>query len=631
MKLILLIIFSIAGLSGCGGAGGGGGDGSSEGSGGGEDTCFDCDASQASFLHLDSEGIGAFLSVDPDTIESSALSALKSQAGEETTPSPIQGLDEEDGEIRDALRCFTAETEEAFDPDSSAGLSADCWDPIPRIVTVAECGGLIYLVFERPFIVRTETPDGLSLEDYSDPWSPSSPFTSQLLRSSQPITDYQAGDRLERTNLEGVLYSLEINTWDRRRNIQFDGSCNLYVTAHVPGTSRDVLIRIEPDAGEDEYTEIINANICYERYLVNSNGDVHYTGRTSVGSDCGGDSFYRVVSNEGVLTEITRGWWDYEFEPRDDGTVVFYGPDPTQDGVPSWDNACLFEFDGAKSGDARYSRKVNCINDWWRYVSEGPSSEFRTAANDTERERCTEQFYTYRGSNAPDKILSIDRNGDGTEEICVVADTEYKKAGTWKCDICVDANTGHCENSSGVITGDISQSACTATTGNSWSTTSKCYNDVATTACTITQPSGWRLNHDWCQDPGSSWSLTYSALSCIKSDKSVELISGISETVTNSWVTGSRLIYSAVGDSEYHLKAVTFNPSGAASVSDLISGVEVYEVAVDPTEGVDRILVNGLRFSDNSYVFGAYDFDEGALQVDTGLTGLIETMLVVGD
>ena len=244
-----------------------------------DDTCFDCNTTQASFLHLDSENIAALLSVDPDTVETvSSRLAFTTDGTEEIAPSPLQGIDGESGEIRDALRCFSEESGTAFDESGEEGLSSDCWDAIPRIVSVAECDGYIYLVFERSFIVRTETADGLLIEDYSDPWSASSPFTSQLLRSSVPIGEYQAGDRVEAANLEGVLYDLEINTWDRRRNIQFDDECNLYLTAHVPGTSDDVLISIAPDAGEDEYTEIINANICYERYLVTGGGDVHYTG-----------------------------------------------------------------------------------------------------------------------------------------------------------------------------------------------------------------------------------------------------------------------------------------------------------------------------------------------------------------
>lgn len=651
VSFILLLLFPLflTSLFGCSSAGEGGSDeetaeGTDEGTGEGSDEeCFDCEGSEASFLHLDSEGIAALLTMDTDTLNSSSsLSTLNQETGDETddeaddetdesTPSPVQGVDEETGEIRDALRCFTDETDENFDMDSDSGLSTDCWDQIPRIVTIAECDDYIYLVFERPFIVRTETPDGERIEDYSDPWSPSSPFTSQLLRSSAPITDYQAGDRLERSNLEGVLYSMEVNTWDRRRNIQFDDSCNLYLTARVSGTANDVMIMIEPGAGEDDYTEIINANICFENYLVTLLGDVHYTGRSGSGGDCTGDSFYRMVSSDGELTEITRDWWDYKFEPLSDGTVVFYGPNPTQGGVPSWDSACLFKFDGTKSGDDRYEKQVNCINDWWRYVENRPLPEFSTSENDTERERCAKQFYTYRGSNAPEKILSIDSNGDGTEEICVVSDTEYKKKGTWKCNICIDDNTGHCENSEGMLTGDKTQLACTGTTGNSWSTTGECYNDVTTSACTITQPAGWNLNHDWCQDPGSDWADTYSALSCIEADKSIELISSTSETVTNAWVVGDRIIYSSVEDGTYYLKGASFDSNGDVTVSELVSGIEMYEVAFDPTKNVDRILVNGLRFSDNSYVFGHYDFENSDFSLDTSLTGLVETMLILGN
>lgn len=607
-----------------------GGGGDSKSGSGGEDNCLGCQDNDPTFLHLDSENVAALLSMDQNTIGSSSLSMLKNQSsGDATSPSPLQGI-LENGEVLDALRCFRQQTGIAFDRESGEGLDADCWDSIPRIVTVAECDSYIYLVFERPFVVRTETPDGVKITDYEDPWSPSSPFTSQLLRTSVPITNYSAGDRLERGNLQGVLFGMEVNTWDRRRNIQFDGSCNLYVTAHVPGTSEDVLIKIKPDAAENEYDEVVNANICYERYLITSGGDCHYTGRTSSGGECsGGDSFYRMVSSAGVLTEITRDWWDYKFEPLSDGTVVFYGPEPDT-GVASWDSACLFKFDGSKSGSARYTKLVNCVNDWNKYRTEGPASDFKTSANDTELERCTEQFYTYRGSNAPEAILSFDRNGDGTKEIFTVSDAEQKQKGTWKCDICIDSNTGHCENSSGVLTGDITEAACTAASGT-WGTSAECYNGVSNSACTITQPTGWKLNHTWCQDPGTNWSKSYSALSAVKSDKTVELISSTDETVTNAWVAGNRIVYNSVKGGTYSLKGVTFNSSGTPTVTELVSGIEMYEVAKDPTTGVDRLLVNGLRFSDNSYVFGTYDFGGAGLAVNSSLTGLVETMLIVGN
>ncbi len=607
------------------------------------DTCFDCTGSQAGFLHLDSENVAALLSVDTSSLSSSSGAlTLSGAATASEEDSPLQGIDADSGEIRDSLRCFTEETGASFDANSTEGLSTDCFDSIPRIITIAECDDYVYLAFERPFIVRTEAViDGqtVSIQDYSDPWSASSPFTSQLLRSSQKITDYHAGDRVEQTNLTPVISGLELNTWDRRRNIQFDGDCNLYVTAHTPGTGKDTLIKIAPKADENDYTEVINSNICYQGYLVTDGGDVHYTGNTSVGGDCSGDSFYRMVSSDGILTEITRGWWDYEFEPEDDGSVIFYGPDPTQSGVASWDSACLFKFDNTsgQTGNDRYTKLVNCTSDWWQYVTYGPDdSNFLTTSNDTEVERCAEQFYTYRGSNVPDKILSIDRDGDGTKEICTVSDVEYKLAGTWKCDICADSGTGYCKNSSGVLTGDTTQNACTATSGNTWSTNGECFNGITTSACTITQPSGWNLNHTWCENPGTNWSQTYSGLSCIQSDKSVDLLSSTSETVTNAWETGDKLIYNSVESGEYCLKSVSFDNTtddgdaadGTATVTELLCGIEMYEVVQDP-ENDNQLLINGLHFSDNSYVFGTIDIDSGETNFNTGLTGLVDTILVV--
>ena len=383
---------------------------------------------------------------------------------------------------------------------------------------------------------------------------------------------------------------------------------------------------------------MIGSKINYRNTLVTPKGDVHYTGETDLGGDfSGGDSFYRVVygpdacdgAKGGQLVEITRDWWNYVFEPDINDKVVFYGPDPTEDGTPNWDRACIFSFDGCLSDDNRYKKLVSCRGDWWQYVESGPDTT--TSANDTERERCEEQFYTLRGDGVPSKIVGLDRNGDGTEEVCLDGEFHYKKKGTWKCNICIDSGTGHCENSAGMLTGDTTQATCTATSGNTWSTTGECYNDITTTACTITQPSGWKLNNDWCDDPGSSWATQYSGLACLKDDKSVELISSTSEAVANAWKVGKRLIYSAVADGEYCLNAVSFNSSGTATVTELTCGIELYEVAKDPADGKDGLLVNGLRFSDNSYVFGTYDFTSGKLDLNTALTGIIDTMIILGD
>ena len=64
----------------------------------------------------------------------------------------------------------------------------------------------------------------------------------------------------------------------------------------------------------------------------------------------------------------------------------------------------------------------------------------------------------------------------------------------------------------------------------------------------------------------------------------------------------------------------------------ILEGYEVYELFKHPTDA-NKLYFNGLRFSDNSYVMGSFNPDEGesSLSVETGITGQIETLVVIPD
>jgi hypothetical protein len=539
----------------------------------------------------------------------------------------------EHGGFFNALRAWyesTADDDESFgqgDTDEESGLDPDILDNLSQLSSVfVSSKKEVFLAFSQCIIYRETADDGTNIDDYDDPWSCASPFTCQIFKLNEPYDEYDSTDRVKQSNLDCVNNELEINTWDYRSGqIQGDGTGNVYFWAHVPGNWKNVLLEHEVGAAINEQREVINSNICSWEYLVTDDGAVLYTGQTSTSGSCGGDSFCRMVAAGGSLIEITRDWWEYVFEPRANGHVLFYGPDPTVDGAPSWDSACLFDFDPDLAGDdAAYDPIVSCTNNWWEYVTYGPDET--TAANDTESERCAQEFYTLQGGNSPEKILLPTVND--AEEVCVIADVEKKVAGEWRCNICVNSGS-NCENSSGMITGDITQSTCTATTGNTWVSSNECYNDVTTSACTLgtTIPTGWDLSHNWCQDTGD-WSNSYSALACIE-DESLDVISATNETVVNGWVVNDNIYYSYVDNGTYVLKKVTFDEDGTATATDLIEGIEMYEVG--PSGSDEELTVNGLRFSDNSYVFGAVDIETGDTNFDTGLTGIVEAIIILDE
>ena len=693
VSLLLLSMTAVhSGIYGCGGSSANGGGTTEEGgetfsSGECEDYC----GTEMAGVTVDLSGVEALFTVQSEEGSSAtALVALPDGKNSVTinTSSPLFAIT---GEGIQGIMS-------ALDP-----WGEDAIDGLPRLSFVAVSPkGEVFLAFDHPWIYRdsyTDSAGEVSIEDYSDPWAPSSPFTCQLFVVDHLIGSTASGVGLAvsntnqvsgadeggsstgesgtgdsgaeseepttpETNLVCINNSVELNTWDSRtKQIQFDEDGNAYFAAHVPGNWKDLLYKyttaqaidavLETDTiPEAQISEIINANICFQRFLVTEAGGVLYTGVTSTSGDCNGDNFFRFVTPDGALQQITSGWWDYTFAPievaLENGTaendyyvgqILFYGPDPQVATAPEWNDSCLFRFDpNATDPSQRSTQIADCDIDIWRYINFDSDGETNTDA--VRRTRCEQEKSMMGGGNQPDKILLVDSlDGDGLNEIYVVGNIYEKSANEWKCDLCTDgAPAAYCRVGDTLHFEATTVADCAALTGSgTWGTGERCFNNQIASATTgnvcDTTLANWRTNSQWCEFSGNDSMETRSALARIdenydgQGNNRIVRLSGNDEIVGNGWAIDNRLAYVSfnVESGEYELReeGVT-NP--------LLVGIEVYELMQDPRDAT-KWFFNGLRFSDNSYVLGTFDPDvedpESTLDVETGLTGQIDTLVIV--
>lgn len=578
-------------------------------------------------------------------------------------------------------------------PDGSSALSG-----LPRLSFVAVSPIYhIILVFEHPFTFTSVAEDGTRIENYSDPWAPSSPFTCQIYVVNRKIND-SALDPSNPPGLTCLTTELELNTWDfRSAMVQFDGNGGVYFTAHVPQNWKNVLLKWTPGTDDpatsavDEsvngtLSEVINANICFREFTVTNEGGVLYTGITSTSGDCSGTSFLRFENPSGELDEITSGWWDYVFQPIEStlfananisadintaniGQILFYGPNPDIATTPEWNDACLFRFNpNATSDEGRNVQIADCSIDMWEYIDISASN---TA---TKRTRCTEIKSMMGGENRPEKILLGDFNGDGNDyEIYVVGRVSEKKAGQWRYDMCVDE--AHCVDANSVpdYTYNGNQGGCEGAAGHAWKTYNDCYNQMTDATFYTTLSTGaaandsqWRLNGEWCQQPASNWLDIYNAFALVihndngttddEDDDTRQIVrfSDNNEIVKNGWIVNNRLVYSAFNtdSGSYKLREIRWTDSNSngsvdttdgadddtvpdeVTKTDLLSGIEVYELFADPRSNyAGKWFFNGLRFSDNQYITGTFNPDaadpNATLVAEEDITGQIETLVIV--
>lgn len=465
----------------------------------------------------------------------------------------------------------------------------------PRISAVGFAPtGDVYVLFERSFLYRmVDDPQA------KDIWSPSSPYTCQIFRSVNTLDQLSTAslDDTPLTNLECVSNQHEVATWRNGPVMQFDESGNLYFTGHLAGTNNDIFYQYNPIS--KQLSEKVNANICYHNVEVTARGSVFYTGTSKNNDECSGTSFFRYISSENRLIEISRGWWNFAYESEvdpehpDSERILFYGPDPdTSTGLPGWDTACLYRYDPSiEDPSERATRIAKCVNNIWGWIdaSEFEDSHSQTPSLETrleKRERCEADGQVFLGGASIDQ-LGQDSNG----RIFLSGQVQRKIGGTHNCSIrvsvdhCSSHDPEHSDETSCHTAGYIwievggwcavpgganvtgatdSAENCAANVDppGTWTPNSYWYNDVQTSACITAQDSeeitedfdnrgaihapGWEVYGSYCQQPSNAngnWTSTIQGFGYVDTESAstdgehlVRLLSNSDEQVIQFWI-----------------------------------------------------------------------------------------------
>jgi len=202
--------------------------------------------------------------------------------------------------------------------------------------------GSVYVLFERSFFYRQ--PSAADMVPGFDPNAPGSPNRCQLFRANGSWQNPATG-KAALAELECVTSDYEVHTWDSRRVMQFDASGKLYFRGAAAASPKEVFFQYDP--ATKQLTEKVNGNICWRDVQVTPRGSVFYTGTSGTNGDCSGTSFFRYISADNHLTEISRDFWNFTYlaeqDPNDPNNerIIFYGPDPTASASTGWDTACL--------------------------------------------------------------------------------------------------------------------------------------------------------------------------------------------------------------------------------------------------------------------------------------------------
>ncbi len=322
---------------------------------------------------------------------------------------------------------------------------------LPRIATIAVSPHKdIYLHFDQAFIHKA-VPAGV------DPFNELG-YMCQIFKVNGGTVDQLKSLAPTAPNLECIDDQHFVDNWvaSRKSVFQFDQDSNVYYPGSLRnGGGKMVVYRRTRDGSST--TEVINANICVQDFLVTKNGGVFYTGASSCSGGDGSSGFFRYVRPAGAgILEIARGWWNFVFEPVlgiAGDEAVFFGPDPRESTTASWNSASLFRFDptGAEAAD-RIDEVVDRGDEIWDWINMKRDLDKTTfgrgytdgVANPTNAwktefaRRCSSAGQVFVGGGS--QISAIKQ--DSTGNVYVIGNLRKKKKGVIECNIQVKG--AHC-------------------------------------------------------------------------------------------------------------------------------------------------------------------------------------------
>jgi hypothetical protein len=424
--------------------------------------------------------------------------------------SSLQKIDSSSGKITDALT--QVKDPNLFNPNQL----------LPKLSTIAIAPtGEVYLHFERSYIYR-DAPAS------QDPHNPSNGYQCQIFRVEGGTLDSLLTTPPERENLVCVDNQHFIDSWRSYQNgvFQFDSSGNLYYPGSIPNVNKTVVYRMSRDG--QQASEVINANICVQNFLITSSGGTFYTGQTCQnGQNSGGDpnnsGFFRYVApgTNGSVLEIARNWWNFIYAPsisqNQTDTAVFFGPDPRIANTASWDTACLFNFDpSGKEVTDRISETITCgnnIGDWMEmnrkvditaygegyhnYTGTDKNYSPSTAWKEEYSRRCISDGEVFAGGGS--QISEIKQNSNG--DVFVIGNIRKKQKGQVSCSVAFRGP--HCTINDMPVLIDDDDSAYTKTTclaaNGTWVNEGNCSNGTTKAEGCVDVSRTWTAGY--CSNP----------------------------------------------------------------------------------------------------------------------------------
>lgn len=574
---------------------------------------------------------------------------------------------ESDGSVADVIKPVMPEGSDATATAQS----------IPAVKSMAESPtGDMYLHFESSFMTL-------------DPKDSTKTYNCNLFRVAGGTIDKLRAAGAGEQSLECLDRDTYVQNWDITRDsvFQFDGAGNIY----YPGwneSSRGQELKMVSADGWTKKT-IINANIHFRDYFITPSGGAFYVGESSTPSSNGSGGFFRYVTPQGSLQQISDGFWDFKFEPIRTETgdkAVFYGPDPTVESNEPWKSACLFEYDPDLYDidlDNPVSKAISplltCGDDLygWIYMrrasdeaafGKGPNALQGAVNTPTQAwvdefvDRCESDDQVFAGGGHIDRIH---QNSKG--EIFVIGSINKKKAGVVSCNAQVYGQ--YCLTKAGTL--DLAAntpSLCAAIAESTWSeSTGTCslgYNDRA--ACILNHGT-WEYNWPtWlynqtgdvcaqvgdddgvrtvtddtvlrkvlvdgrtCSAEGSNngdyWSLMTEYKGLARVDRETKTLVPLMSDTTEEAVR-----FWFIDDAAYYLS----KKSGVYRLKRLVEGdtattlltnFEVYQLAKSGRPG--NLLFNGLDFATNAYLFGNLDVTSKVLEKNEKVTGKVDSLVI---
>lgn len=481
------------------------------------------------------------------------------EGNNDSLPSAMQKIDQDTGEIRDAL------TQEK--PEVVHGPQVD---PLPNLSTIAVSPTKeVYLHFERSFVYKDAPPD-------SNPWQDGSGYLCQVFKVKGGTLDELLVNPPTKGNLECIDNQRFIDSWRANSNgvFQFDAQGNVYYPGSLPGNGKTVVYK--KDRNGPGISEVINANICVQDFLITSAGGVFYTGSTCQNGGHGGGGeggFFRYISPDGRVMEIARDWYDFIFDTSvaadregSPDRAIFFGPDPRSSSTASWDTACIFNFDPTEElPENRVSNVLTCGSDIWGWIevrrpvdveeygygyhnnpnndhNYNPSLDFRKELS----RRCQSKDEVFVGGGSQISFIKQDSTGS----VYVIGNVRKKVEGRTTCR--AEIRGPHCKIAENPRMDLDTQSTCstaggewvdegrcsdggslssTCLTDRQWLTTGRCSNFryVTETSCTGSGAT-WNSGESRCVENGDTGIDAWREDHCIRTWRT--------ETVNYSGATG---------------------------------------------------------------------------------------------